>query len=93
MGIPAIAFAELWFTALSKAGYCRDPQELPDLIEECSARTRDEVADEAILRFVLENSVDGMLADPTMTPWVDFEENADQLARLISAYLKKLAEA
>ena len=89
----AIAFAELWFTGLSKARYCRDPQELPNVIEECAARARDEAADEAILKFALENSVDGMLGDPKLIPWVDFDENANQLARLVSAYLKKLAEA
>ena len=93
LGVPAIAFAEPWFTGLSKARYCRNPQELPDLIEECAAAAHDEAADEEILRFVLDNSVDGMLGNPKFIPSVDFDENANQLARLVSAYLKKLAEA
>lgn len=82
-GVPALTFAELFFSSLSTAFTCSNARELPSVIEQALAATPDPDADRLVVERLIRDSLPCFLGNAVDDPGLRDAANVDALVRLV----------
>ena len=82
-GVPAVTFAELFFSSLSTAFTCSNARELPSVIERALGATHDPDADRLVIERLIRDSLPCFLGNAVDDPRLRDAANVDALVRLV----------
>jgi hypothetical protein len=86
-GRPSVSLTEMFFNRLPLSFCCPDPRDIGTVIERALAAHHDSDADAAFIRWLLQNSVEGMVGDAVRDTGLTAPANVRALVRLVASAL------